>query len=188
MTSYVIAPGIGGSDADHWQSIWEASWVGRASRTQPSSWDRPDLSDWVAALDAAYREASARDPRVVIVAHSLGCWAAAAWAGAHPDPAAMLLVAPPDPAAEAFPREEASTFTSVQPRPLQRPAMVVASTDDPYGSIQAMSRFASGWRAELREVGAHGHLNSTSGLGGWPIGRRLLAELERMDATSGASD
>ncbi|MGW2250543.1 alpha/beta hydrolase [Kitasatospora sp. NPDC001660] len=31
--------------------------------------------------------------------------------------------------------------------------------------------------ARYVEVGAHGHLNSSAGLGDWPEGRKLLAEL-----------
>lgn len=34
---------------------------------------------WVAAIQAAYESASRRDNQLVLVAHSLGCWAAAYW-------------------------------------------------------------------------------------------------------------
>ncbi|MCR2783102.1 MULTISPECIES: alpha/beta fold hydrolase [unclassified Microbacterium] len=185
MTSYVIVPGIGGSDAEHWQSRWEAQWAGHGVRIRPSSWDLPDLADWLAALNAAHREASARDPRVVIVAHSLGCWAAAAWAATQPGAAAaMLLVAPPDPSASRFPREAAPSFSGVQPKPLGGPVIVVASSNDPYGSLDAVAQFASAWHASLREVGACGHLNSASRLGDWPQGRELLVELEHLRAAA----
>jgi uncharacterized protein len=33
------------------------------------------------------------------------------------------------------------------------------------------------WAARLVTVGARGHLNSASGLGSWPEGRTLLADL-----------
>ncbi|NUS10737.1 MAG: serine hydrolase family protein, partial [Streptomyces sp.] len=82
MVAYVVIPGIDGSDERHWQSRWEAEWGGAAVRIAPASWTEPDLADWIAAVGAAYGTASAAAGRagaVVLVAHSLGCWAAACW-------------------------------------------------------------------------------------------------------------
>ncbi|HEY3502027.1 MAG TPA: alpha/beta hydrolase [Actinocatenispora sp.] len=179
MVAYVIIPGIDGSDRHHWQTLWERQWNRSAVRIRPASWSRPDLDDWVSAVDVAYTAAAGQDDRVALVAHSLGCWAAACWLDRHPSAkvAGALLAAPPDPHGPAFPRQEASTFLAVTAQPLPCPALVIASTDDPYCGPQQAADLAAAWGADQHVVGAHGHLNSASGLGTWPHGRDLLSAL-----------
>ncbi|MET9252146.1 alpha/beta hydrolase [Streptomyces sp. NPDC003717] len=181
MVAYVIIPGIDGSDERHWQSRWEEQWGASAVRTAPASWSEPDLGDWVAAVEAAYETAARRDSRVVLVAHSLGCWAAAqwldGWAGPVTGPVAAFLVAPPDPAGPGFPREAAATFLGLTARPLPCPSLLVASDDDPYCDPATAVSFGHGWQAEMHLVESHGHINSGSGLGDWPAGRELLRGL-----------
>lgn len=180
MVAYVVIPGIDGSGEEHWQSLWERRWDEAAVRIAPESWSAPMLVDWVAAIDAAVRDAAARDRDVVLVAHSLGCWAAAAWAGIAADAPpvrAALLVAPPDLGGESFPTEAASTFTGLVAHPLGWASAVVASADDPYCRVETARALAAAWGSSLHEVGAHGHLNSASGLGDWPTGQDLLADL-----------
>ncbi|WP_410791222.1 RBBP9/YdeN family alpha/beta hydrolase [Kribbella sp. C-35] len=174
MTAFVILPGIDGSDGVHWQSRWEESWGDRAVRIVPASWTEPELDDWVAAVQRAYDDARARDDDVVLVAHSLGCWAAAAWFAAGGSAAAALLVAPPDPEHPTFPSDRAGTFQSVLTQPLPCPALLVASTDDPYCTPERATTFASAWNADCHLVDHAGHLNSTTNLADWPLGRKLL--------------
>lgn len=176
MVEYVIVPGIGGSDDEHWQTLWQQQWGPAAARIEPGSWSRPDLGDWVDAIDRAVKSAEAP---VVLVAHSLGCWAATTWlgqAGAH-RPRGALLVAPPDPTGERFPKEAAPTFVDVVPRPLPCPSVVVASADDPYCRLEVAEDLATSWGSRFEVVGSLGHLNSQSGLGDWPRGRELLTAL-----------
>lgn len=169
---YVTVPGIGGSGPEHWQTLWETDLP--AARFRPSSWDAPDPRDWAAALGRAVAGAG---PDVVLVAHSLGCLAAAAWLVAHgPGPvAAALLVAVPDPAGPAFP-PAASGFTAVRER-LPVPALVVVSDDDPYARPAWTRTLAADWGADVAAVGRRGHLNGASGLGRWSEGRALLRGL-----------
>jgi predicted alpha/beta hydrolase family esterase len=172
---FVIVPGIGDSDSTHWQSIWQAEWGPIACRIAPSSWTRPDLDDWIAAVDRAVSWAETDD--VVLVAHSLGCLAAAAWLGEGPRAVrAALLVAPPDPRAPEFP-PAAAAFAGLPAKPVGVPGLVVASLDDPYCRPAAAAGLAKGWRLPVARVGAFRHLNSTSGLGGWQQGRVHLAKL-----------
>jgi hypothetical protein len=56
---------------------------------------------------------------------------------------------------------------------------VVASTNDPYVSLERASQFAQSWGSRLVNVGDGGHINSESGLGDWPEGFALLQELRR---------
>ncbi|MFB4297443.1 RBBP9/YdeN family alpha/beta hydrolase [Actinomadura sp. NTSP31] len=179
MTAYIIIPGIDGSDEQHWQTLWERQWDTSAVRISPASWSAPDLDDWVGAVQEAYDEASRRDRRVVLVAHSLGCWAASTWLNRNPSspPGAAFLVAPPDPDGPAFPHQAAATFTDVSSQPLPCPALVVGSTDDPYCTPEAAAGFAARWEARWHLAGACGHINSASSLGSWQHGRELLDSL-----------
>ena len=179
MVAYVIVPGLDGSDDIHWQSFWEREWAEAAVRTAPSSWTEPDLDDWTVAVGAAVARASRGYDDTVLVAHSLGCWAVAAWAEtvAPQHVSAALLVAPPDPNGPSFPRAVAGTFVDIPARPLPFPALVVGSDDDPYASTAAVEKMAVRWNAQWHMAGRLGHINSASELGEWQQGREMLQGL-----------
>jgi predicted alpha/beta hydrolase family esterase len=170
----LMVPGIGGSAPAHWQSRWEAVLLD-AHRIAPSSWDQPDLDDWVDAIDRAVGHVQ---PMPVLVAHSLGCLAVAHWAVRADDAATRVagafLVAPPDPACPEFPAA-APTFTIAHAR-LPIPAIVLSSSDDPYCSPDRAADIAAVWGAQLVELGARGHVNVESGFGEWPEGLQLLED------------
>jgi predicted alpha/beta hydrolase family esterase len=169
---YVIIPGINGSDENHWQTIWQAEWGAYASRISPLSWDEPNLDDWCQAIDKAVGESPSTD--TVLVAHSLGCLAAACWVTRRrPDIRGVFLVAPPDTAGANFPAD-ASTFTAVKMTPLNVPGLVIFSDDDPYCSSDVALRLAADWQLDHVSVGSAGHINSASRLGSWDFGHALL--------------
>lgn len=177
MTSPVLVlPGFGNSGPQHWQTLWEAAHPGELVRVQQRDWDHPVRDEWVAALEAAARRAG---PGAVLVAHSLACLVVASWAaGPHAPIRAALLVAVPDPRGPAFP-SEAVGFSDPPDRPFGFPSTVVASDDDPYATPEYALRLAAAWGSRVVRAGRCGHLNSASGLGGWPAGWELLAELRR---------
>ncbi|MFC5731385.1 MULTISPECIES: RBBP9/YdeN family alpha/beta hydrolase [Nocardioides] len=179
MVSYVVIPGIDGSDEQHWQTLWENGWGALGVRIAPRSWSEPDLADWIDSVQTAFDVASARDRDVVLVAHSLGCWAGAAWLRRNPGAQVKgaFLVAPPDPRGGAFPRTAAPTFLGVEPGTLSCPSIVVASADDPYCDLDAAEHLAGRWGSEWHMVGEVGHVNSASGLGPWRHGQGLLETL-----------
>ncbi|UVE16327.1 alpha/beta hydrolase [Pseudomonas sp. LS44] len=172
----LVVPGIGNSGLEHWQSRWQAAhpaW----QRLEVEDWERVRCADWVAALE---RQITALGPQTLLVAHSLGCLAIAHWA-ARSDLAAQirgaLLVAVPDPQSAAFPAVDATGFTPLPQTRLPFPALIAASSDDPYGSLAHARRCAEAWGAQVCEMGAKGHLNSQSGLSDWPGGLQLLRRL-----------
>lgn len=179
MVDFVIIPGIRGSDDTHWQTAWERQWGSAAVRIAPGSWTQPDLADWVAAIDRAVADIETRTSDVVLIAHSLGCWAASTWLSESARPAVRgaLLVAPPDPSADAFPTADASTFVGAPRQAMPCPSVVVASTNDPYCRLDVAQSLASAWGSDLRVVGALGHINSASDLGDWLQGREVLESL-----------
>jgi predicted alpha/beta hydrolase family esterase len=169
----LVFPGIGNSGPEHWQSLWEQSHPDFV-RISQRDWDNPVCAEWVAELE---RTVQRLGPSVVVAAHSLACLAVAHWA-ARPHAAikAALLVAVPDPDGPGFPGE-AVGFSPVPVRRFSFPSIVVASTDDPYGSLAHAEACASAWGSRLVNIGAAGHINAASNLGPWPDGYRLLEEL-----------
>jgi predicted alpha/beta hydrolase family esterase len=172
MTTIVMLPGIGGSNADHWQTLWEGS-HSSMRRFNPPDWDKPELFAWCSALQDAV---DAAESPVVLVAHSLSCLLIAHWAAqARSVVAGAFLVAVPDPQEPAFP-SVANSFRNVPKLPLPFRSIIVASTDDPYGGIEYMERCAREWGSELVNVGTHGHINASSNLGEWREGKCLLRD------------
>lgn len=165
----VNVPGFGGSGPQHWQTAWEQAHPG-ITRFSPTSWTEPDSEDWSRAIGRAV----GREP-ATLVAHSLGCLAAADWTRRHPElVTGVLLVAVPDPQAPAFP-VPATPFADVSlTRALGVPALVVASEDDRFCTPEASARIAGGWDAGWLSVGRLGHINSDSDLGTWPLGWDLF--------------
>ncbi|MFL5271151.1 MAG: RBBP9/YdeN family alpha/beta hydrolase [Anaeromyxobacteraceae bacterium] len=172
--TYVFQAGIGNSEPEHWQSRWARRLPG-AVWVDERDWENPVRDAWVAALEDALRRAPGRK---VLVAHSLGCLVAAEAAGALAGAgvAGAFLVAVPDVLGPSFPKSAAGFHPALE-LTLPVPSVVVASTDDPYGSLEHAERVARAWGSRLAAVGAKGHLNARSGLGDWPDGRRLLEGL-----------
>jgi len=110
----------------------------------------------------------------------MGCIAVIHWAAIHGHRnervAAAFLVSPPDVEAETIPRGP----TGFAPCPLIRlpfKSTVVASTNDPFSTIDRTKTFAAAWGSELVILESAGHINAASGHGPWPEGEHLLARL-----------
>lgn len=177
-TTALILPGIGNSDPDHWQSLWEKanpSFV----RVQQRDWDRPVCDEWLEALE---KSAAQFGVGAVLIAHSLACLLVAHWAArTRLEVKGALLVAPPNPDGPNFPKE-ATGFSPLPLKPFPFPSIVVASSNDPYGTLDFAKAAASAWGSRFVSVGAAGHINSDSGLGEWRDGFALFQQLAANDA------
>jgi predicted alpha/beta hydrolase family esterase len=143
-------------------------------RVEQADWEKPRCADWVANLDAAVVAAG---PEAILVAHSAACALVAHWAAAHDRPVrGALLVAPSDVEAPSYPAGPTG-FAPMPLSPLPFATTVVASTDDPYVSLDRARLFAARWGSQFVVIGAAGHINTASGLGAWPAGLDLLAEV-----------
>jgi len=172
--SVLILPGIGNSSPQHWQSYWERTNPDFV-RVQQRDWNNPNCEEWAATLEAAVKRNGSG--HAVIVAHSLGCLVVAHWAAKQHTPIkAALLVAVPDSLGTNFPGE-ASGFSLIPMRKFAFRSIVVASTNDPYGTFEYTSQLAKAWGSELVNIGNCGHVNANSGLGVWDEGYQLLAKL-----------
>ena len=169
----LILPGWQNSGLDHWQSRWERShgYV----RVEQHDWQRPLRGDWIARLEEVLLGCS--EP-AVLVAHSLGCLTAAAWA-AHSRNThlvkAALLVAPPDTGREDIRPMLPGWTVALQELPFK--SIVFASSNDPFCGLAEAQRFAFGWGAKLIETGELGHINAESGLKDWPEAHAKLRQL-----------
>lgn len=169
----LIAPGIGNSGPQHWQSLWEAS-APNFHRVNQQDWDHPVCSEWVAALE---QTVAAHGPDTVIVAHSLACLVVAHWAAAtHLSIHGAILVAVPDPSGPAFPADILG-FATTPEIVFPFPSLVVASSNDPYGTLDYAQQWATTRGSRFITIGDAGHINAASGLGAWPQGRQLLESL-----------
>ena len=171
----LVLPGWQGSGPDHWQSRWER--LHGYQRVEQHDWMRPLRGDWTARLEDVVLDAGGP---VVLVAHSLGCILVAWWA-AHSAHAhrvrGALLVAPGDVERTGVHAQLPGWAPIAVHSPLLFPAVLVASHDDPWCSLERARTLAGAWGARVVEAGARGHLNAESGLGDWPEGHALLASL-----------
>ena len=171
----LLLPGWLNSGPEHWQTRWERTHGDR--RVEQHDWEAPRRGDWIARLED---EVLAASGPVAFAAHSLGCHLAAAWAASsrHADRVvAALLVAPPDLLRPDLPQPLVSWRRPLATGPLPFPAIVAASTDDPFCAFPEAQRLAAAWDAACIDLGPLGHVNSDSNLGDWPDGRRMLDSL-----------
>ncbi len=178
---FLILPGLGNSGVDHWQSHWSMAFP-NATRVLQDNWDAPEPAAWLARLDTAI--AGGVRP-AVLIAHSLGTVLSAHWAarGKPGRVKAAFLVAPSDVESPAHTPDEVRSFAPMPRLRFPVPALVMASQNDPYVTLERANVFAADWGAEVCNAGELGHINSASRLGLWPQGLlqlgRLLAKIER---------
>ncbi len=171
ITPVLILPGWQNSGPDHWQSRWEA--LHGYQRVDQHDWMQPRRGDWLVRLEDVLL--SLARP-AVLVAHSLGCILAAAWAAHTRNPwlvRGALLVAPGDVeqpgVADALPG-----WAPIERARLPFPSVLVASRNDPYCRFERAEALAQDWGSKLLDLGARGHLNAESGLGDWDEGHALI--------------
>jgi uncharacterized protein len=156
--------------------LWELKY--KFERLEQLDWGNPDAVLWTGRLDSAIR---AHPDKVVIVAHSLGCWTVIHWAALHADSRnrvqSALLVAPPDLASTAELRTSAIAFTNHKKEKLPFPSILVGSENDPYMSLDGAQELAFDTGSSFINAGFGGHINIDSGHGPWPQGEALLQEL-----------
>lgn len=180
MSKTLIVPGLDGSPAPHWQDWW--------ARTDPDAMivdlpdpRRPAREAWEAALAVMIL----RHLNSILVGHSLGSVLIAQmldrWSGLRVRGA--VLVAPADPLAESEASQRIRRFGPLPSRPLEVPAVLVASRNDPWMSFDRSRDLAEDLGADLIDLGHAGHINVASGFGPWPGGKvirdRMLDQTAR---------
>jgi len=165
----LVAPGLHNSGPAHWQSRWQRLYS-HFERVGQGDWDTPDLAAWSARVTASRLQD--RRP-TLIIAHSFGCLASVHSIAADPaQVAGVLLVAPADPG-------KFGVAAQLPQLPLACPSTMIASTNDPWMSLENAALWARRWGSDFVNGGALGHINAESGLGEWLAGQQqlqLLAE------------
>jgi predicted alpha/beta hydrolase family esterase len=172
-TCCFVLPGLYDSGPRHWQTRWEALYG--YTRIHQHDWETPNLADWLHTIN----EVTAPFPseNLILIGHSLACCTIVRWAEKYQRPIkGALLVAPSDTEAPSYPTGTIG-FTPMPLHTLSFPSIVVASTDDYYVTSERAEYFADHWGSRLVTIGAHGHINSDSGLGDWAEGYELLQTL-----------
>lgn len=172
---FLILPGLGNSGVDHWQSWWSLAFR-NSSRVLQDDWDNPRLADWLPRLDAAIAGGSRP---AVLICHSLACSLAAHWAARNDKGrvAAAFIVAPADIESDVHTPPSTRSFAPIPRKPFPVPSLVVASTNDPYVTIERAQSFAESWGADFCNAGELGHINADSKLAYWPQGLLMLGQL-----------
>lgn len=183
----LFIPGYGNSDAEHWQSRWQAK-LSTSRRVEQASWRDPVREDWVGTIADAINGAA---KPVVLVAHSLGIAPVLhALPACGNKVAGAFFVAPPDllqpgELPEGLDLDRLRGFGPYPRDPLPFPSITVASRNDPYGSYEHAGDVANAWGSLLVDAGNSGHINAESGHGPWPEGTMVFAQfLSRLKPVS----
>ncbi|MEM1306711.1 MAG: alpha/beta hydrolase [Pseudomonadota bacterium] len=179
--------------------LWLSRWT-RQMRTarfiEQADWETPQIDDWIATIEAAVSEPTSSDTSdnegiarkpLLFIAHSCGVTAFVRALPRLPRDriAGAFLVAPPDLATSDIWPATHGGFREMPLDPLNIPAIVIASSNDPYCDLARARTFAEAWGAAFKDVGAAGHINTASGHGPWPEGTLALAHfLKAQDGPS----
>ena len=177
-TTILIIAGYEGSGDAHWQRRMVAK-LSTAKIVEQEDWFYGSLTTAVAALIAAVKAA---DRPVVFVAHSAGCvlvaHAAAALreAGVIERVKGAFLVSPPTQEAMSKLDPKIDSAMVLVPRdPLPFPSLLIASSNDPYSTLEQSADIAAAWGSHFIDAGEQGHINTASGHGPWPEGMMKFA-------------
>ncbi|SFV28032.1 hypothetical protein SAMN05216456_0419 [Devosia crocina] len=170
----LIAPGLNGSTGDHWQRHWLAD-HDEAELVEQADWSDPKEGRWLHRLE----QAVIANPGALIVSHSLGAILTARLAQSSVAPlvGGALLVAPADIERTSVLHARTYDFGTIPKDALPFPALMVASRDDVYMSLEKARMVAGDWGIPVHDLGYAGHVNVASGFGRWPAGYDLARQV-----------
>ena len=174
-SAIINIPGLTNSGPEHWQTLWEKKYG--FSRIQQRDWDKPVCEEWIETIDTYLSNIDLTN--TILIGHSLGCSAIAAWSATYnKQPKGALLVAPSDTEAADFP----TVTKGFDPMPLIKlpfPTILVFSRDDNFVAVERARYFGEMWGSECIDIGEAGHINTASKLGDWKEGLTILKKLDQ---------
>lgn len=179
----LIVPGWKGGDADTWYMGW-LNKLPNARRVEQTDFETPILSDWTAEIE---KQILLCQRPVALVGHSLGALTIAHMAKslAKLPVIAAYLVAPPELSKPDSIGHFLTGFEPMPTDPMPVPSFLVASSNDPFASVEFSQNCAGAWGSDFIDAGEAGHINSDSGHGPWPEGLlRFGVLLKRARPTS----
>lgn len=172
--TFLVVPGLNGSGEGHWQRHWLDDHA-EARLVEQDDWANPQAGQWLARLE----QAVIANPGAIVVAHSLGSILAARLATSPVAPivGGALLVAPADIERTSTLHARSYEFGSIPTDRFPFPALVAASRDDVYMTLDKAQVFARAWGAQMVDLGYVGHVNVASGFGLWTEGYQLARQV-----------
>ncbi len=176
-TDILVIPGYEGSGPAHWQSRMVGK-LSTARFVEQPDWLHPSrelaVKQIVDAVETATRP-------VVFVPHSLGNLLVAhampvlAKRGIADRVKGAFFVAVPSATSLSNFRTLDPSFEDIPREPMHFPSVLVASSNDPFATLEEAADISSAWGAKLIEAGEQGHINTASGHGPWPEGMMSFA-------------
>jgi hypothetical protein len=164
----LIVPGLRDSGPAHWQT-WLQQCVPGSVRVVQDDWHRPDIDIWADRIEQTIHVAG-RGPWLV-AAHSFGCLALMRLLARQSRQVeriqAALLVAPAEP-------DKFGVAAQLPQQAVGLPCTLIASTTDPWMSLDSVMCWANRWGARTVNLGDAGHINAESGFGPLPLARRWI--------------
>jgi len=180
LTTILLVPGLRDHVEAHWQTILEKK-LPNVCSVAPLEHNKLSCAARIEALENALDRI---DGPVVLVAHSAGVMITAHWANKYRRPIHGALLATPadleSPLPPGYPTLEEIRDNGWLPLPrktLPFPSIVAASTNDPLGNFDRISKLACDWGSHLVNLGDVGHLNPAAGFGEWPQAEALIRKL-----------
>ncbi len=176
-TDILIIAGHTGAGPDHWQTRLITK-LKAARLVEQDDWLYGSLD--IAITRIVNAVATAPKP-VVFVGHSVGsvlvshAIEALTAAKVVERVKGAFLVTPPSEKSLADLHGIDARFQHIPRDPLPFPSVVVASSNDPYATLEDSADIALAWGSKLIEAGAAGHINKESGHGPWPEGMMSFA-------------
>jgi uncharacterized protein len=176
-TSILCVAGHMGPGVDHWQ---------RRLVSKLSSAELVEQADWVhgslrVAVETLVAAVAASTKPVVFVAHSVGASLIAhsivslRAEGVVDKVKGAYLVVPPNEISLRSLQGIDPQFANVPRDPLPFPSLLVATSNDPFSTMEDSASLALAWGSLLVEAGEAGHIDHTSGHGPWPEGMMRFA-------------
>ncbi|SDB87984.1 RBBP9/YdeN family alpha/beta hydrolase [Acinetobacter boissieri] len=177
----IIVPGVGGSNASHWQT-WLEQRLPHSKRVI-QQWDQPILEEWVQQWLNTI--ATTQGQKLQIIAHSFGCLTSIAALAQHPHLQSriekLILVAPANPvrfSKYGFATQDDDHFLEYfKSLKITVPTVMLISENDPWLNFEDAKYFAKQWQVPYVNLGEVGHINVDSGFGAFP---QLLPHLVAM--------
>ncbi len=176
-TDILVIPGYEGSGPAHWQSRMVGK-LSTARFVEQPDWLHPQQDVAVAQIVDAVQAASRP---VVFVPHSLGNLLVAkampllVERGIADRVKGAYFVAVPSARAVAELGAIDPRFAEVPRDPLHFPSVFIASSNDPFSTLEEAADLSSAWGSQFVEAGEAGHINTASGHGPWPEGMMRFA-------------
>lgn len=177
-TDILIIPGYDGSDPGHWQHRL-AQKLSSARIVEQPDWKMPSLTEAVVQIVKALQHPHSKP--VVFITHSAGGNLVAHAMQMIKEQAlkdkvkGAFLVTPPCDEALSKLQGLDPAFLPTPRDPLPFPSALVASSDDPFATLEQSADLALAWGSQFVEAGPAGHINMASGHGPWPEGMMRFA-------------